>query len=168
MNMHSGRQTTMDPAGASRPGDASPGVQSHPAGHASEQRAIPSGPLLPRRLRLRSWAARRRRSLIGWSVLAVALIVNTVTRGIPLSEDTVLVWLAAALFVASLDDLKRWRRGVLRDWLPLYLVLALDTRAACWAGLTSMRHTVSDPRFSHLSTVVYCGKVGGGRCLSLR
>ena len=32
---------------------------------------------------------------------------------------------AAALFVASLDDLKNWRTGVLRDWLPLYVVLAV-------------------------------------------
>ncbi len=131
MSRHGGGQTTMDPAGISRPGDARPGVPTHPAGPAREQRTIPSGSLPPLRARLRarlrSWAARRRRSLIGWSVLAVALTVNTVTRGIPLSEDTVLVWLAAALFVASLDDLQRWRRGVLRDWLPLYLVLAFYT-----------------------------------------
>src|ERR1700734_1118570 len=71
--------------------------------------------------------ARRRRPLTGWLVLIAAFAVCTVTRGIPISEDTVLIWLAAALFVASLDDLGRWRRGVLRDWLPLYLVLVLYT-----------------------------------------
>jgi PAP2 superfamily len=75
-------------------------------------------------LRLRYWA-RRRRVLIGWSVLATVFIVCTAFIGVPLSEDTVLIWLAAALFVASLDDLKNWRAGVLRDWLPLYVVLAL-------------------------------------------
>jgi hypothetical protein len=51
--------------------------------------------------------------------------VCTVTLGLPLSEDTVLIWLAAALFVASLDDLRHWRTGVLRDWLPLYTVLPI-------------------------------------------
>jgi hypothetical protein len=55
----------------------------------------------------------------------VVFVVATLTVGLPLSDDTVLLWLAAALFVASLDDLKNWRRGVLRDWLPLYAVLAL-------------------------------------------
>jgi membrane-associated phospholipid phosphatase len=76
----------------------------------------------PTVLRLRSWASRRR-TLIGWSVLAAIFIVCTATLGVPLSEDTVLIWLAAALFVASLDDLRNWRAGVLRDWAPLYVVL---------------------------------------------
>jgi hypothetical protein len=79
-------------------------------------------PAEPVASRLRSWATRRR-VLIGWSVLAAAFIVFTVLIGVPLSEDTVLIWLAAALFVASLDDLTNWRTGVLRDWLPLYAVL---------------------------------------------
>ena len=56
-------------------------------------------------------------------MLVVAFIVCTALVGVPLSEDTVLIWLAGALFVASLDDLKNWRNGVLRDWLPLYVVL---------------------------------------------
>ncbi|HXW45340.1 MAG TPA: phosphatase PAP2 family protein [Streptosporangiaceae bacterium] len=73
--------------------------------------------------RLRSWAAKRRRSLIGWTVLALIFVVFVAIIGVPLSDDTVLLWLAAVLFVASLDNLKDWRTGVLRDWLPLYLVL---------------------------------------------
>ncbi len=68
---------------------------------------------------------RRRRLIIGWSVLVAVFAGYTVLRGISLSEDTVLIWMAAALFVASLDDLRQWRRGVVRDWLPLYLVLVL-------------------------------------------
>jgi len=71
---------------------------------------------------LLTWA-KRRRTLIGTAVLVVAFIVCTALVGVPLSEDTVLIWLAGALFVASLDDLKNWRNGVLRDWLPLYVVL---------------------------------------------
>ena len=73
--------------------------------------------------RLRLWAGQRRRSLIGWSLLAVIFVVSVAVIGVPISEDTVLLWLAAALFVASLDNLKDWRSGVLRDWLPLYAVL---------------------------------------------
>jgi hypothetical protein len=79
----------------------------------------------PQRSRARAWMAKRRRSLIGWSVLIALFLVFTVTLGIPISEDTVLIWLAAALFVASLDDLGSWRRGVLIDWLPLYFVLVI-------------------------------------------
>jgi len=73
--------------------------------------------------RLGSWAAARRRKLIGWAVLVAAFLVCTLTLGVPVSDDTVLIWLAAALFVASLDDLEHWRTGVLRDWLPLYFTL---------------------------------------------
>src|SRR5882724_3936191 len=40
---------------------------------------------------------------------------------------------------------------------------AILSRAACWAGLTSMRHTVSDPRFPDMSTVFYWGHVGRQR-----
>jgi membrane-associated phospholipid phosphatase len=71
---------------------------------------------------VKRWAALHR-TAVGWSILAAIFIVCTATVGVPLSEDTVLIWLAAALFVASLDDLKNWRTGVLRDWLPLYVVL---------------------------------------------
>jgi hypothetical protein len=74
---------------------------------------------------LGGWAAQRRRSVIGWAVLVVAFVVCVVVIGLPLSEDTVLLWLTAALFVASLGDLGRWRRGVIRDWLPLYAVLGI-------------------------------------------
>jgi hypothetical protein len=84
--------------------------------------------------RVRAWVARRRRSLTGWLVLGVAFAASTATLGVPLSEDTVLIWLAAVLFVASLDDLGRWRRGVVRDWLPLYLVLVLYTALRGYAS----------------------------------
>jgi hypothetical protein len=76
--------------------------------------------------RVPTWlAVGRRRSLVGWIVYAVAFGVYVAVLGIPYSEDTFLIWITAALFVASLGDVGRWRRGVLRDWLPLYAVLAL-------------------------------------------
>jgi membrane-associated phospholipid phosphatase len=74
--------------------------------------------------RERAWlAVGRHRMAVGWAVLALAFVLSSAVAGIPFSEDTVLLWLAAALFVASLGDLRRWRRGVVRDWLPLYVVL---------------------------------------------
>jgi hypothetical protein len=65
-----------------------------------------------------------RRVIISWSILVVAFVLYTILLGLPYGEDGILLWLTAALFVASLGDLKRWRTGVIRDWLPFYLVLA--------------------------------------------
>lgn len=107
------------PPGSRPPGCAPPeagsGEESRPAGHVAQ-------PLIGR---VRAWVVPRRRSLAGWAVLIAAFAVTTATLGLPQSDDTVLVWLAAALLVASLDDLRRWRRGVLVDWLPLYVVLVI-------------------------------------------
>src|ERR1700728_1800473 len=67
----------------------------------------------------------RRRLFVGWSIFAVGLVLYTIFVGIPYSEDEVLLWLTAALFVASLGNPPKGRRGVIRDWLPLYAVLAV-------------------------------------------
>jgi hypothetical protein len=67
----------------------------------------------------------RRRLLIGWAVFATALSIDIALLGIPYSEDEILIWVTAALFVASLGDLTRWRTGIIRDWIPLYAVLAV-------------------------------------------
>jgi len=109
------------------PGEDTPGGEPSAAPAVLSALPDPAGPRLSvahnSAQRLRSWAARRRRTLIGWTVLALVFIVFVAIIGVPLSDDTVLLWLAGALFVASLDNLKDWRTGVLRDWLPLYLVL---------------------------------------------
>jgi PAP2 superfamily len=103
--------------GSGPPGDAPPGAAD------SGEEARPSGYVAQRGVR--AWVMPRRRSLAGWVILIAAFVVSTVTLGLPQSEDTLLIWLAAALLVASLDDLSRWRRGVLVDWLPLYAVLVI-------------------------------------------
>jgi hypothetical protein len=54
----------------------------------------------------------------------VALALYVGFLGVPYSEDDLLVWLAAALFVVSLSEPRSVRRGILLDWLPLYGVLA--------------------------------------------
>jgi membrane-associated phospholipid phosphatase len=60
---------------------------------------------------------------VAWAALAIVFGVSVFWFGFPLSSDTVLLWITAALFVSCLGDGERWRRLV-RDWLPLYLVLA--------------------------------------------
>jgi PAP2 superfamily len=113
-------QSLEDPAetlvGSGPPDDAPPGA-------ASGEESRPFGDVAQHGVR--AWVMPRRRSLIGWVVLITAFVVAVVVLGLPQSDDTVLIWLAAALLVASLDDLSRWRRGVLIDWLPLYVVLAV-------------------------------------------
>lgn len=46
-------------------------------------------------------------------------------RGLFLSRDWLFAWVLLALLVLSLGDLRRWARGVVRDWLPLMAVLLL-------------------------------------------
>jgi hypothetical protein len=70
-------------------------------------------------------ASPRRRLVVGWSVFAALFVLFVVFIGLPYSEDDLLIWLTAALFVASLGDPGQWRRGLIRDWLPLYAVLAV-------------------------------------------
>jgi membrane-associated phospholipid phosphatase len=117
------------PAGSDSIPPAPAGFAGPPGLGSGSPEPLPTGPLPPgqpaRRARARAWLMAHRRSVIGWLVLAGAFAAVTVRRGVQISEDTTLIWLAAALFVASLDDLRSWRRGLLRDWLPLYAVLAL-------------------------------------------
>jgi hypothetical protein len=65
----------------------------------------------------------RRRLVYGWSTLVAAFIVFVIVIGLPYSEDDILLWLTAALFVSCLGDSSRSKMGILRDWLPFYLVL---------------------------------------------
>jgi len=79
-----------------------------------------------------SWAPARRwldqpkhRKTIGWSVFVAAAATYLILFGIPYSADVILLWVTAALLVSSLGDSRRPGRTVIKDWLPLYLVLAL-------------------------------------------
>src|ERR1039457_6848948 len=79
----------------------------------------------PGRAGVKAWLARsRNRTILGWLAFAVAFAEYVAVQGFPYSEDTVLLWVTAALLVSSLGDLSRWRRGLVRDWLPLYVVLS--------------------------------------------
>jgi len=69
-------------------------------------------------------AVPRHRKIIGWSVFAVAAAAYLIVFGIPYSADVILLWITAALFVTTLGESGRGRK-VIKDWLPLYLVLIL-------------------------------------------
>jgi hypothetical protein len=73
----------------------------------------------------RKLGGRNPRKRIGWAMLVVASVVYIVFAGVPYSSDVILLWITAFLFVSCLGDTGRWRRGIVRDWLPLYLVLVL-------------------------------------------
>jgi hypothetical protein len=76
----------------------------------------------------RSWAQRNAghlRVAIGWAVYLTILGVYVAFAGVPLLTDNFLLWITGAIFVSCLGDLGRFRRGFVRDWLPLYLVLLL-------------------------------------------
>ncbi len=62
---------------------------------------------------------------LGWVILILASAAYLYVDGVPYSSDIILLWITAFLFVSCLGDTGRWRRGVIRDWLPLYLVLVL-------------------------------------------
>ncbi len=73
----------------------------------------------------RKLAGRNPRKRIGWAILFVASAAYIIFAGVPYSSDIILLWITAFLFVSCLGDTGRWRRGIVRDWLPLYLVLVL-------------------------------------------
>jgi len=56
---------------------------------------------------LAAWSTPRRRLAIGWTVFGAAFVLFTVFLGLPYSEDEILLWLTAALLVASVGDPSR-------------------------------------------------------------
>ena len=67
----------------------------------------------------------KRRTIVGWAIYLALLAAYISRYGIPFLEDDLLLWVTGAVFVSCLGDLGRFRRGFLRDWLPLYVVLGL-------------------------------------------
>jgi hypothetical protein len=118
--------------------------------------ATPTGGPVTNRLKGLLWSTPRRRLLVGWAVFAIAFVLYTLILGLPYSEDEILLWLTAALFVASLSDLGQWRRGLVRDWLPLYVVLAVYALLRGYAS-----HVLWGP-FSR-PQVAFDSFIGGGQ-----
>ena len=58
------------------------------------------------------------------AVILLALFLASVARnGLPLDRAHLLFWLTAGMIVATASRFGGWVRGLLRDWLPLLLVL---------------------------------------------
>jgi len=74
------------------------------------------------------------RKVIAWGIFGLALIIYSIFLGIPYATDDLLIWITAALFCACMSDLSRWRQGLIRDWLPLYAVLAVYSLLRGYAG----------------------------------
>ena len=67
------------------------------------------------------------RRLRWWALAAVvvAFVVSVKIWGLPFARDRLFVWILLALLALSLGDLRGWVRGVVRDWAPLFVVLAV-------------------------------------------
>lgn len=82
------------------------------------------------RVRARTWVQQRwaepggRKVLIGWAILVASLIVYFFVAGIPWSQNWVFLYITAGLVISSLGTGVRWKR-LLKDWLPLFLVLTV-------------------------------------------
>jgi len=64
--------------------------------------------------------AKRRRLLL--ALLIVFTLVTTFI-GFPTGREVILGWVLLALLAACGGDVRLWRRAVVRDWLPLFIVL---------------------------------------------
>jgi hypothetical protein len=58
--------------------------------------------------------------LAAWAIGSVAVVA---TFGLPYTRDAVFVWALLGALAVSLGDIGGWLRGVVVDWLPLFLVL---------------------------------------------
>jgi len=92
---------------------------------AAEPSVVADAPSADRPRQWQRLGGRNPRKRIGFAILILASAVYVYFGGIPYSSDVILLWITAFLFVSCLDDAGRWRRGLVRDWLPLYLVLVL-------------------------------------------
>jgi hypothetical protein len=68
--------------------------------------------------RLARLGGRNPRKRVAWVLLIAASVVYVYVSGVPYSSDVIILWITAFLFVSCLG-------GIVRDWLPLYLVLVV-------------------------------------------
>jgi membrane-associated phospholipid phosphatase len=70
--------------------------------------------------RAQRWALARRIALVAW---AVALVVYTFAIGIPVQRELVMGWICGGLAAGSIGRSPREIAVLLRDWVPLALIL---------------------------------------------
>ncbi len=77
---------------------------------------------LPRRLAVPP------RRFVRWAAPAVylaALSIVIYRDGVPVSRERLLAWILLGLLAVSVSNVRGWARGVLLEWLPLAVILAL-------------------------------------------
>ena len=89
-------------------------------------------------------ARRPVRALVRWGVPAAylaGLAAYVAAAGVPLSRDTLLLWVAGALLAFSITDPRRFARGLVVDWLPFAAILFLYDLLRGYAdGLLTTAH----------------------------
>ncbi len=65
----------------------------------------------------------KRSVLIGFVTFCVASAFLIGVVGVPLSRETIFLWLLVGLLAVSASDLRGWARGVVVDWLPFFAAL---------------------------------------------
>jgi membrane-associated phospholipid phosphatase len=93
---------------------------------------------------------RRARPLL-FVFYAVGLVVYSITVSPPLSLQSLLMWLAAAMLIASVGNPLGWAKGMLIDWLPIYVILiAYDIARGLVDNLGIAPHDFPQRQFDQL------------------
>jgi membrane-associated phospholipid phosphatase len=95
----------------------------------------------------------RVRPLVPWAALglyAFALGITIATRGLPVARDALLLWIMLGLLAASLTNVRRWFRGLLRDWLPFMFVLFAYDLSRGYADSFLTAHVEPQLRFDEV------------------
>ncbi len=81
------------------------------------------------------------RRVIALSAYAVGLVVFSLTVGLPIARDRLLIWVVLALVALCVDRPRRLVRGLLVDWLPFFVALiAYDVMRGAADDLTARAH----------------------------
>ncbi len=92
----------------------------------------------------RRYATRRTRLLVGLGVLFTAVCL---LFGFPTGREVITLWVLALLFAVVGGDVRAWRTTVVRDWLPLLVVLfAYDLLRGFAKGSVSRAHVLPQLR----------------------
>jgi PAP2 superfamily len=93
---------------------------------------------------------RRARPLL-FVFYAVGLAFYSFTISPPLSLQPLLMWLSAAMFIASVGNPLGWAKGMLIDWLPIYIILiAYDIARGLVDNLGITPHEFPQRQFDQL------------------
>ena len=83
-------------------------------------------------------------------VYSTALGVAIAVRGLPTARDALLLWIVLGLLAATLTNVRRWFRGLLRDWLPFMLVLFAYDLSRGYADSFLTAHVEPQLRFDEI------------------